>query len=303
MQISINEIELYMNCPRAYKLRYCDGMEEKKKSLSVCKTNAIKRIVQQIHGGILANVKAEDIAMFCEHIWQEEITNADQEELDTIVIQEKPATGKKEAVPSVTKGQRGLENLKIWAGHYAELEKEAQVIYSDVPFEDTIGDTTFTGIIHQIRKHPQNGWQVIVFNACSQIPGFAYLKRNFALSLYAHALWQGSLEANGEKISIGEIPAVYLYYFPNLELYKRSNGKSQKGDLKGDPWIPAHRSKADLLRFEYEILYVASGLQLGFYPMNVSRPGGCELCHFAYGCHEVTMDNAVKNSLELVESK
>ncbi|NUM33438.1 MAG: PD-(D/E)XK nuclease family protein [Candidatus Brocadiae bacterium] len=303
MQISINEIELYMNCPRAYKLRYHDCIEAKKKNLSLCKSNAIQRVVQQIHGGILENVKAEDIELFCENIWQEEITNTDQEELDTIVIQEKPATSKKEATPAITKGQRALENLKTWAVHYAELEKEAQVIYSDVPFEDTIGDTTFTGTISQIRKHPQEGWQVIVFNSCSQLPGFAYLKRNFSISLYAHALWQGLLEVNGEKISIGEIPAVYLYYFPNLELYKKSNGKSQKGDLKGDPCIPVHRSKADLLQFEYEILYVASGIQLGFYPMNVSRPGGCELCHFSHGCHEVTIDNAVKNSLELVESK
>ncbi|NUM33679.1 MAG: PD-(D/E)XK nuclease family protein [Candidatus Brocadiae bacterium] len=303
MQISINEIELYMNCPRAYKFWYCDVMEEKKKSLSVCKANAIRKAVQQIHGGILANVKAEDIEMFCEHIWQEEITNADQEELDTIVIQEKPATSKKEATPPVTKGQRALVNLKIWAVHYAEMEKEAQVIYSDVPFEDTIGDTTFTGTISQIRKSPQEGWQVIVFNTSSQIPGFAYLKRNFSISLYAHALWQGLLEVNEEKISIGEIPAVYLYYFPNLELYKRGNGKSQKGELKGDPWIPVHRSRAELLQFEYEILYVASGIQLGFYPMNVTRLGGCELCGFTHGCHAMTTDYIPKNDLELVESK
>lgn len=303
MQISINEIELYMNCPRAYKLRYCDGIEEKKKSLSVCKANAIRKVVQQIHGGILANVKVEDIEMFCEHIWQEEITNADQEELDTIVIQEKPATSKKEATLPVTKSQRALENLQTWAVHYAELEKEAQVVYSDVPFEDTIGDTTFTGIIHQIRKHPQEGWQVIFFNTSSQIPGFAYLKRNFSISLYAHALWQGLLEVNGEKISIGEIPAVYLYYFPNLELYKKSNGKSQKGDLKGDPCIPVHRSRAELLQFEYEILYVASGIQLGFYPMNVTRLGGCELCGFTHGCHAMATDYIPKNDLELALSK
>ena len=303
MQISINEIELYMNCPRAYKLRYSDGIEAEKKSLSLCKSNAIQRVVQQIHGGILEGVTAQDVELFCENIWQQETVSADQEELDAIVIQEKPATSKKEATPPVTKSQRALENLQTWAFHYAELEKEAQVIYSDVPFEDSIGDTTFTGTISQIRKHPQEGWQAIVFNTSSQVPGFAYLKRSFSISLYAHALWQGLLEANGEKISIGGIPAVYLYYFPNLELYKRSNGKSQKGELKGDPWIPVHRSKADLLWFEYEILYVASGIQLGFYPMNVTRPTGCELCCFSQKCHDIATDNVIKNNLELVESK
>lgn len=304
MQISISELELYMSCPRAYKLNRCDGIEARTKTLSLCKAAAIRKVVQQIHGGILEGVTAEDIEQFCENIWQQEVADVDQEELNAIVVQEKPATSKKEATPPVTKGQRALENLKTWAVHYTELEKEAQVIYSDIPFQDTIGDMTFTGIISQIRRHPQEGWQIFVFNTSSQLPGAAYLNRDFAISLYSHALWQGILYPKwpdtAEMISIGEIPAIYLYYFPNLELYKKNNGKSQKGELKGDPCIPAHRSRADLLQFEYEILYVASGIQLGFYPMNVTRSAGCELCSFTHGCHTMVKDYVPKKDLELV---
>ena len=289
MKITISNLELYMKCPRAYKLHNLEKIEPQCKSLSLCKAIAARQVILQLHA---LDCGQEDIAQLCETVWQEEISDpkVDAEELAEIVVQGKPQTKTRPAVDPVTRGEKYLGEIKTWCGNYWKFESAAKVLHSDIYFEDTIGDITLCGHIDQIREHPQAGIQVLRFSTSCHAPAPDYLQRDFRASLYAHALWHGKLYPahpdTSEEIEMSVIPEVYTYHLPYLEQYQRKNGSYKKGDYKGNPMIHSQRGEKDLLDFEYETLYVTSGIEIGYFPMNVVRACGCSLCNFAYRCKD-----------------
>jgi hypothetical protein len=304
MKISIADLELYQRCPRAYKLHVMDEVLPQHKSLSLCKAKVAKEVIASLHGSkSLAEITAPEIEKLCEQLWQEEIADpqVDQAELSAIVIQAKPATKSKEATLAVTKAQKALVEVKTWCVNYAQMEGEAKILYQDVYFEDRLGDVVFYGYIDQLRQHPEEGLQLVLFKTSSQLPPASYLTRDFAISLAVHAVWQGSLfPQSGDAVHLQTIPAAYCYYLPHLEQYQK-NGKGKKGDLKGDPMIPVHRTQEVLLDFEYEILEAVSGIRQKYFPMRVVNPCGCSLCQFTHQCQSGVAVACVPDYAELVE--
>lgn len=293
MQISVSDLKLYLQCPRAYKLHAIDEIEPPYKSLSLCRATTVRQVIAALHDGEKSpcDYTREEIDTICKSAWHEEITDApvNYEELDMIVVQEKPANKNRPAVPAIMKGERILKNIQTWCFEYTREEIDAHVLYSNVYFQTTIGDTSFVGFLDQVRRHPDLGLQILSFNTSCQPPTAGYLERDFTLSLQSHALWQGSIFPKypdlSEEIRLEAIPSVYLYYFPNLERYQRKNGDYKKGDRKGNPLIHVPRSQELLLDFEYELLYTVSGIQSGFFPMMPSSPAGCSLCRYAHSCN------------------
>ncbi len=285
MKISISDLELYIRCPKAYELHCINKIEPWQKNLPLCKAIAVRNVIQKVHEEN-KNLEDEVIQKLCEEVWKFEVSDpkVDQKELEEIVVQAKPATKNKEATEAVTKSQKFLEEIKTWCTRYIKLEENSQVLFNNVYFETEIGDITFTGKIDEVRQ-VQNEIEVVIFNTSSQAPSQNFLARDFGITLAAYAIWQGKLYPQdcSEEVQVNVIPKVYCFYFPYLEEYKR-NGKGQKGDLKGDPRIPAHRTEKMLLDFEYEILNAASGIEFGYFPMRAVNPCGCAICSFAYCC-------------------
>lgn len=245
----------------------------------------------------------EEIEKLCEKIWQEEISDpqVDQVELKAIATQSKPATKNKEAVSEMTKGQRALSDIKTWCREYCQLENEAKVLYSDVYFEDKIGDVVFYGYLDQIRESSE-GLQLVMFKTSSQSPPLAYLTRDFSISLAVHAVWQGVIFHEEKGIRLQTIPAAYCYYLPYLEHYKKNgkNGKGRKGELKGDPMMPVHRSQEVLLDFEYEVMELTAGMRMKYFPMRVVNPGCC-FCQFSHQCKSGVAQPIVSEYAEITE--
>ena len=165
---------------------------------------------------------------------------------------------------------------------------------SDVRFQVAIADTTFVGYLDLVRKAGDE-IQVVSFSTGSQAPPSVFLEKDFIMSLYAHAIWQGTLYPRypdlSDEIRLETIPALGVYHFPHLERYQKKNGTHQKGERKGDPMILVSRSKEQLLEFEYEILSLVSGIEQGFFPMMPRFPMGCSVCRYAHGCTE-TVDTS-----------
>lgn len=310
MHIHISNLELYLKCPRAYKLHLVDGVEPQHTPLSLCKAITSKTVIAKLHSGEkpLTGVTEDEITKLCTEVWNFETSSLpiDKDEFAEIVIQAKPETKNKPATPAVTKGEKYLDEIKTWVTGYAKLEKDAQVVHSNVYFEDTIGDITFSGYIDLIRKTPEGKIEVILFKTGSQVPSLAYLARDFAFSLAAHSMWQGKVfpayPESSQYIDFKTIPEVYCYYLPYLELYKRKNGNSNKGDLKGNPLIPVPRSQNTLLDFEYEILHAASGIEMQYFPMNVKSILGCAICQFAYQCQTCAEPQVLEKMSEIYET-
>jgi hypothetical protein len=294
MRVSINDLLLYLQCPRAYKLHKLDGVTPQRKSAAVCKSATVRKVIPRMYASVegFKNLTLEKIEMLCEEVWREEIADllVDKQELEEIVTQAKPATKNKPAVDSVTKSQKSLGQIKTWCKNYFLLEQETNVLYNNVYFNDTIGDIEFYGWIQEIRLDPQGGLQIIQFKTSSQPPHFMFQSRDFQMSLLAHAVWQGQLfpeyPSLEKSIRLNTIPKTYYYYFPALEEYKRNGKKASKGEMKGIPLMEASRDEKTLLEFEYEILYAASGIQIGFFPMHVNPISGCSICSFEHQCQK-----------------
>ena len=297
--MEISDLKLYLQCPRSYKLHVINGLEPPHKSLSLCKASTVRKVMAKLH----ANEKKpsdhtpQEIESLCEKTWQEEIANASQEELNTVVVQGKPATKKVPAVPAVTKGERILENIKTWCFEYTREETDSHVLYCNTGFQIVIGDMTFAGHLDLVRKTPDSGIQLLIFNTSSQPPQTAYLERDFTLALQTWALWQGTLFPKypdlSEEVRLETIPSVYMYYLPYLERYQTKTAK--KGERKGNPFIQVQKTKEDLLDLEYELLYTVSGIQEEFFPMMPKSSVGCSVCQYAHGCnksHSVFMDSS-----------
>ncbi len=303
MKISVSALELYAKCPRAYKLHALDEVLAQHKTLSVCKAATAKKVIAALHQekSRLAEIVPEEIEKLCEKIWEQEISDpqTDLAELNAIATQSKPATKNKEATPEMTKGQKMLAEIKTWCREYCQLENEAKILYSDVYWEDKIGDVVFYGYIGQLRESSE-GLQVVMFKTSSQFPPSAYLTRDFSISLAVHAVWQGVLWPNEQGFSPKTLPAAYCYYLPHLEHYKK-NGKGRKGELKGDPMIPVHRSKETLLDFEYEVLELVAGMRQKYFPMRVVNPCGCSLCQFSHQCKSGVAQPVIPEYAEIVE--
>lgn len=305
MKMSIDDIELYMKCPRAYRLHVLKEVLPQYKTLSLCKSITTKKVIFSLHKEkkILEEYSCEEIEKLCDTIWQSEISDPqiNWEEMNTIVVQAKTDKKNKEVKKAVTKGDRALAEIKDWCVNYSKLEKRAKVLYSNLYFEDKIGDVIFCGHIDQIRENQEAGLDIIMFKTSSQVLPLSYLTREFSLSLAIHAVWQGTLYTEtGEKFRLEKIPSAYCYYFPNLEMYK-TNNKGKKGEIKGDPMIAVHRGQEVLFDFEYELLEVVAGIRMRYFPMRVVNPCGCSLCQFSHQCKSGVAQPVVNEYAEILE--
>lgn len=75
MKIPITDLELYMRCPRAYKLHKLDGVEPQCKPLSLCKAINVRNVVSALHQRH-PMPQSEEIAKLCGETWQEEIADS-----------------------------------------------------------------------------------------------------------------------------------------------------------------------------------------------------------------------------------
>ena len=170
---------------------------------------------------------------------------------------------------------------------------EPQVCFSEICFRDVIGPYVFEGRIDQIRR-TGSGWVLIDLKTDKKRPSDDFLRRSFQLSLYAHAIRFGVLfekDENGrcgEEITIGEVPEIYWYQLTYLLPYKKNQyaeflGKSankrpnpkfyggyKKGDLRGDPLIPAHRAEQGLIAAEDELRYIVQGIRMNICSVGIS---------------------------------
>ena len=294
MQLSISELKQYIRCPRSYKLREVDGVEAQYAFLSSLRTKVLSKAMYQIHSEDKkpCDYSKEHITTICKSLWLREINeaNVDPDEMNAIIVQEKPATKKREAIPAVTKTDRILQNIIAWVFEYSREEIDVEVLYNNVYFQTKVADCELVGWIDQVRR--VNGeLQLLIFNSSNHAPSPLFLDHDFSLKTYGHAIRYGSLFPSypdlTNEVKLQEIPHVFVYYFPHLERYQRKNGKHQKGARKGNPLIEVKVDTQQLIDFEYEIAYTISGVESEYYPKMPRSIAGCSLCPYSDACKDV----------------
>ena len=258
MNLTSGDLRLYMHCPRAYQL---SKSVEKKPTLSMAKAGIARFVIRA------GNISFFDLA------WGSGTSRVDEKELN------------KQVTKKETKEQREKKKLREQLSNFLKLEHQ-DALAQEVSYEFNLLDFTFSGMIDQIR-HIEEKTTIWQFSTGSQEPPQVYLQRNFYISLACYASWKGKLvDASLEEkknIEVGVIPDCYVYYLPALEMLKKKCKGREKGDLKGNPLIPAMRSEQFLLDFEYELLQVAGLIQAGYFPMMPAHPR-CNLCRYSKEC-------------------
>jgi len=266
MNITSGDLRLYMHCPRAYQLSHT---VEKKPTLSMAKAGIARFVIRA------GNISFFDLA------WGSGTSRVDEKELG------------KQVTKKETKEQREKKKLREQLSNFFAIEKQ-ETVAQEISYEFDLLDFAFSGIIDQIR-HIEGKTTIWQFSTSSQEPPEVYLQRNFYISLACYAAWKGKLsiapkasvytctEDETEIIDVGIIPDCYVYHLPALEMLKKKCNGREKGDLKGNPLIPANRSEQFLLDFEYELLQVAGLIQAGYFPMFPAHPR-CNLCRYSKEC-------------------
>ena len=258
MNITSGDLRLYMHCPRAYQL---SKTVEKKPTLSMAKAGIARFVIRA------GNISFFDLA------WGSGTSRVDEKELG------------KQVTKKETKEQREKKKLREQLSNFFAIEKQ-ETVAQEISYEFDLLDFAFSGIIDQIR-HIEGKTTIWQFSTSSQVPPEVYLQRNFYISLACYAAWKGKLvDASLEEkkeINIGVIPDCYVYHLSALETLKKKCKGREKGDLKGNPLIPAMRSEQFLLDFEYELLQVAGMIQAGYFPMMPAHPR-CNLCRYSKEC-------------------
>ncbi|BBM87087.1 PD-(D/E)XK nuclease family protein [Candidatus Uabimicrobium amorphum] len=294
MQLSMSELKQYIRCPRSYKLQEVDGVEMKYTCLSSLRVKVLSKAMYQIHceDKKPCDYSKEHIATICKSLWLREINeaNINPDELNAIIVQEKSATKKREAIPAITKADRILDNITTWIFEYSREEVDVEVLYNNVYFQTTIGDCQLVGWIDQIRC--VNGeLQLLIFNSSKQAPNTQFLDHDFSLRMYIHAIRHGSLFPTypdlTNEVKLEGMPHVFVYYFPYLERCQRKNRKHKKGERKGNPLIEIKVDTQQLIDFEYEVAYTISGIESEYYPKMPRAIAGCSLCPYSDACKDV----------------
>lgn len=286
--IPVSDLELYMRCPRAYQLKVIEENVAQQKSLALCRSITTKRVIFWMHENKL-KYTADDIKQQCDLVWREEINDprVNQQELEEIVVMEKQATKKTKTKPAVTKRDKILEDITTWCLRYQQMEKNADVLHFNIPYECKIGDIIFTGTVDLIRKNDE-GIEIVKLRTSSQRPSDAYIQRDLSLTLASYAAWKGNffptVEGKNLQVAMADIPQAFYYHLPFLETYKRNAKKGKKGEAKGNPLIECSRPQDKLLDFEFEILQIAAGIEMQYFPMRITQPCGCCLCDFRHQC-------------------
>jgi len=280
MRLSVKDLQLYQKCPRAYRLHKLEGVEAQRVTVSWCKSTTAREVIKELCCGAVALSHTQvEIEKICEAIWRSVCAKADQEELNEVALQAKPATKTRGEIALVTKGEKALEQIKTWCVAYWQMERD-KTKGSPALYETEILGYEFCGTIDLVRFP-----QIYFFKTSSQVPSLTYLARDFEISLVSHAFLFGKVWNAGETeyTNYSIIPHANIYYLPNLETYKRNTKTSKAGDLKGNPAIPCTRSKQTLLDFEYEVLDVVRGIEKGHFHM-AAAPLNCSICQYAYAC-------------------
>ena len=135
MQISVSELKKYLRCPRSLKLHQ-DGAMPESKILSYCQNIATKQVLEMLHsnGKKPHDYSKEDIASLCQKVWSAVTDDplVNEDDLNSFVVQPKPATKTKPATEGVTKNQRMLDQIITWCFEYSRTEVDAEVIASNI---------------------------------------------------------------------------------------------------------------------------------------------------------------------------
>ncbi|WP_372364856.1 PD-(D/E)XK nuclease family protein [Candidatus Uabimicrobium sp. HlEnr_7] len=287
--ISVRDLELYMRCPRAYKLKVLEEHVAQQKTVSLCRSIATKRVIFWMHENKFKFTE-DDIQQQCDFFWNEELDDprVNQQELEEVVVMEKRATKKTKAKPAVSKREKILKDITTWCLRYQQAERSSDVLHFNTPYECQIGDIVFTGSIDLIRKNSDDGIELVKLRTSSQPPGEAYLQRDLSLTLASYATWKGnffpSVDGSTLQIAIAQVPQVFYYHLPFLDIYKRNAKKGKKSEAKGNPLIECSRPRNMLLDFEFEVLQIAAGIEMKYFPMRIIQPCGCCLCAFRHQC-------------------
>lgn len=210
-------------------------------------------------------------------------------------------------------------------GNYVERNRDAKVLGTEVTFfmllrhPRTGTSYRFTGTVDQVREgdivmHNQTpgvyvpsdgeGLEVWDLKSDADAPDQAFLDRNIQFSTYGLGLKHGLFEMADGLQPIGCYPSRSVWYHLQYLLpYKRggtvpSTGrKYSKGDLRGEPEIPVHRTPEDYEQFQAEACQMIRMIRMRMFFRSVTKIG-CSMCSVKHAC---TSGRYMKN-VDLIEA-
>jgi RecB family exonuclease len=281
IELRQSTIKDWLFCSRMFHLKHIEGLQENYRHSAMVHGSVIHKIIDIFHKGF----------------WHIDLRTAYLEIFEMI--------GAESDVPVYYKEDlaRLVDNaIELLEGYRNKpINREAEVLYSEVPFRVKIAGHWFTGTIDQVRVNQDGTIELLDLKTSKQRPSVAFLHNDWQLNLYTYALYYGELYEEGQWLSRKLRPTYSSWYFlRSHEIRKRTTVNGKAGQQKGEPLIRSEKGIEDLRRFREDMKAL---LKVMLKDWSFPNPQNCGMCSFAKICMDKNplSSKLVEQAQELLE--
>jgi len=269
IELRQSTLKTWLSCPLMYKFRHIDKLEPAFRYPGTIHGSALHMVLKQLHEGEMdSDLRSLYIKALNHYLYA-------SDEAHIPVRWKRDVTKEIEALTA--NGVEILENYRSKA-----YNRDALVLFSEVPFRVKILGYLFTGTMDQCRKNVDGTISLIDFKSSKMRLNQYAIPNDLQLTLYSYALKFGELLVDGIWLKPNmQVDSVGIYFLRGHEVYKRKVTGKEIGDEKGDPFMMTSKSIQDLRAFRHEVRSQLSAMLKNWYYPNTAS---CSFCTYATHC-------------------
>ena len=269
IELRQSTLKCWSSCALMYKFRYIDKLEPAFRYPGTIHGSALHMVLKQLHVGEMdGDMRSLYIKALNHYLYASDESH--------IPVRWKRDMEKE--VEALTKN--GVEILEKYRSK--AYNRDAVVLFSEVPFRVKILGYLFTGTIDQVRKNADGSVSLIDFKSSKMRPNQYAIPNDLQLTLYSYALKFGELLVDDLWLRPNMmVNSAGIYFLRGHEVYKRKVVGKEIGDEKGNPFMMTRKSIQDLRSFRHEIRAQLSAMVKPWYYPNTAS---CNFCTYATHC-------------------
>ena len=275
IQLRQSTIKDWLSCPLMFRFRHVEKIKPAYRGMAAIHGSALHLAIHRLH---TLEFKGDVRVLY-------------RDALTEVMLQESEihiAWKKSQEEDMLGMEEHAYEILTGYAGW--EVNRNCNLLYSEVQFKVNIGGHELSGTIDQVRQHSCGEVDLLDLKSGMQRPRASALRNDWQLSLYAYALKYGKLLINGSWVRIRlSVDRAVIYHLRAHERYKRNSKYGKIGAEKGRPFIICQKPVWDHQRFKQDLLNIIKMMTKDWpFP----NPTSCGFCAYQTVCQDRTFLHA-----------
>ena len=269
IELRQSTLKTWLSCPLMYKFRHIDKLEPAFRYPGTIHGSALHMVLKQLHEGEMdGDMRSLYIKALNHYLY----VNTEEH----IPVRWKRDMAKE--IDALTKN--GVEILENYRSK--SYNRDAIVLFSEVPFRVKILGYLFTGTIDQVRKNKDGTFSLIDFKSSKMRLSRYAIPNDLQIALYVYSLKFGELLVDDLWIKPNMlVDSAGIYFLRAHEVYKRKVPGKEVGDEKGSPFMMTKKTIQDLRAFRHEVRAQLSAMVKPWYYPNTAS---CNFCTYATHC-------------------